>query len=52
MCVELEGLHFCMELWSGSYVDTIVDLEIQEFSALECMVFVANSSRITEPTGP
>ena len=34
LCAELEGLHFCMELWSGGYVDTIVDLEVQEFGAL------------------
>ena len=52
LCVELEGLHFCVELWSGCYVDAVVDLEVQEFGALERMVFVANASGITEPTGP
>ena len=51
LCVELESLHFCVELRSWSYVDAIVDLEVQEFGALKCMVFVTYASRVTEPTG-
>ena len=46
LCVELEGLHFCVELWSGSYVDAIVDLEVQEFGALKRMVFPIYVSKL------
>ena len=28
------------------------DLEVQEFGALECMVFVPNAFGFTEPAGP
>ena len=51
LCVEMEGLHFCVELRSGSYVDAIVDLEVQEFGALKCMIFITDVSRVAEPTG-
>ena len=40
LCVKLESLHCRMELRSGCYVDVIVDLEVQEFGTLECMVFI------------
>ena len=29
----------------------VVDLEVQEFVTLKCMVFIADASRVTEPTG-
>ena len=51
LCVWLEGLHYRDTLWSGCYVDVIIDLEVQELGALECMVFVPNGSGIAEPTG-
>ena len=51
LCIELERLHFCVELRSGGNVYAVVDLEVQEFVALKCMVFIADASRITEPTG-
>ena len=51
LCVELESLHFCMELRSGSNVDVIVDLDVQEYGALKCMIFITYASRVTEPTG-
>ena len=40
-----------MELRSGSNVYAVVDLEVQEFVTLKCMVLIANASRVTEPTG-
>ena len=52
LCVDLERLHFRMELWSGCNVDVIVDLDVQEFGTLDCMVFFTNGSGFTEPTGP
>ena len=29
----------------------VVDLEVQEFVTLKCMVFITDASRVTEPTG-
>ena len=51
LCIELERLHFCVELRSGGNVDAVVDLEVQESVALKRMVFITDASRVTEPTG-
>ena len=50
--VKLESLHCRMELRSGYYVDVIMDLEVQEFGTLKCVVFIPYGSGFTEPTGP
>ena len=51
LCIELERLHFCVELRSGGNVDVIVDLKVQEFGTLKCMLFITYAFRVTEPTG-
>ena len=38
LCVWLEDLHHHNELRSGCYMDVVVDLEVQELGALECMI--------------
>ena len=52
LCVKLESLHCRTKLRSGCYVDVIMILKVQEFGALECVVFIPYGSGFTEPTGP
>ena len=32
-------------------MDAVVDLKVQEFVTLKCMIFITDASRVTEPTG-
>ena len=45
------GWNYRNKLRYGCYMDLIIDLEVQELGALECMVFVPNGSGVADPTG-
>ena len=42
--VCLEGIHVGVELRSGGNVDAVVDLEVHEAVALECMEFIPDAT--------
>ena len=46
-----KSLHFCKELRPGCYLHATVNLDVNEFGALESVVFIPDGVTLTEPTG-